>query len=116
MTDCIRKTTDVQQTILDMNAMKTLSIMSLCLSQSFMNDVKKGIYLNIPYHYYLSGNNRCGMGYKEVNWSLPREQQVIIVRQNIYDGTYEKIADDGLDVCTFNTVSRGGEATTIEPL
>ena len=35
------------------------------------------------------------MGYRETNWSLPREQQEIIERQNIYDGTWEKTPSMG---------------------
>ncbi|MHC4176862.1 MAG: alpha-galactosidase, partial [Planctomycetota bacterium] len=49
-----------------------------------------GVYLNVPDYYYLAGSNKCGMGYREVNWSLPRAQQVIHTRQNIYDGTWQK--------------------------
>jgi hypothetical protein len=47
----------------------------------------QGFYLNVPDHYFLSGSTKTGMGYREVNWSLPREQQLIHTRQNIYDGT-----------------------------
>ncbi|MCP4709827.1 MAG: hypothetical protein GY869_14485, partial [Planctomycetes bacterium] len=50
----------------------------------------KGVYLNVPDFYYLSGSNKCGMGYRETNWSLPRAQQIIHGRQNIYDGTWQK--------------------------
>ena len=46
--------------------------------------------MNLPDYYYLSGSNKCGMGYREVNWSLPREQQRIHTRQNIFDGTWTK--------------------------
>ncbi len=37
----------------------------------------EGIYLNVPDHYFLSGSSKTGMGYRETNWSLPRDQQVI---------------------------------------
>ena len=30
-----------------------------------------GVYLNVPDYYYLAGSNKCGMGYRETNWSLP---------------------------------------------
>jgi hypothetical protein len=33
----------------------------------------KGIYLNVPDYWYLSGSNKCGMGYRETNWSLSTE-------------------------------------------
>lgn len=55
----------------------------------------EGIYLNVPDQYYLNGVNKCGMGYREVDWSLPRAQQVIITRQNIYDGTWYKTPSMG---------------------
>ncbi|MBO5299540.1 MAG: alpha-galactosidase [Clostridia bacterium] len=77
---------------------------------------EKGIYLNVPDHYYLSGNNKCAMGYKEVNWSLPREQQVILARQNIHDGTYEKLPTMGWMFVPLTEYHGGGEAATIEPL
>ncbi len=75
-----------------------------------------GIYLNVPDRYYLSGNNKCGMGYKEVNWSLPREQQVLLARQNIHDGTYEKLTTMGWMFVPLTQYHGGGAAATIEPL
>jgi hypothetical protein len=50
----------------------------------------RGIYLNVPDWYFLAGSSKTGMGYRETDWSLPREQQEIIERQNIFDGTWEK--------------------------
>lgn len=47
----------------------------------------RGVYLNVPDWYFLAGSSKTGMGYRETDWSLPREQQEIIERQNIYDGT-----------------------------
>ena len=55
----------------------------------------RGTYLNVPDWYYLAGSNKCGMGYRETNWSLPRAQQEIIERQNIYDGTWGKTPSMG---------------------
>ena len=60
---------------------------------------KRGIYINSPDQYYLNGSNKCGMGYRETNFSLPRERQILIARQNIYDGTYEKTPSMG--GCSF---------------
>src|SRR5262249_43451561 len=37
----------------------------------------RGVYLNVPDWYFLAGSNKTGMGYRETNWSLPREQQEI---------------------------------------
>lgn len=76
----------------------------------------KGIYLNIPDYYYMAGGNKCGMGYREVNWSLPREEQVIHTRQNIYDGTWTKLVTMGWMFVPLTEYHGGGEAATIEPL
>ena len=52
---------------------------------------ERGVYINAPDWYFLDGTHKTGLGYREVNFSLPRPQQKIINRQNIYDGTLEKI-------------------------
>ena len=75
-----------------------------------------GIYLNVPDNYYLNGSNKCGMGYRETNWSLPREQQEIIERQNIYDGTWRKTPSMGWMFVPLVEYQGGGQAATIEPL
>jgi len=76
----------------------------------------KGIYLNVPDYYFLSGSNKTAMGYRETNWSLPRAQQEIIERQNIYDGTWEKTPSMGWMFVPLVEYQGGGEAATIEPL
>ena len=76
----------------------------------------QGIYLNVPDHYFLAGSNKTGMGYREVNWSLPREQQVIHTRQNIFDGTWEKTPSMGWMFVPLTEYHGGGPAATIEPL
>lgn len=76
----------------------------------------QGIYLNVPDHYFLAGSNKDGMGYRETNWSLPRDQQVIHTRQNIYDGTWEKTPSMGWMFVPLTQYQGGGAAATIEPL
>jgi hypothetical protein len=76
----------------------------------------RGIYLNVPDFYYLSGSNKCGMGYRETNWSLPRAQQIIHGRQNIYDGTWSKTPSMGWMFVPLTQYHGGGAAATIEPL
>lgn len=76
----------------------------------------RGVYLRIPDYYFLQGGNECGMGYREVNWSLPRAQQVIHTRQNIYDGTWEKTPSMGWMFVPLTQYHGGGAAATIEPL
>ncbi|WP_206082024.1 NPCBM/NEW2 domain-containing protein [Maribellus sediminis] len=76
----------------------------------------EGIYMNIPDFYVLSGSNKTGIGYREVNWSLPRERQLILGRQNIYDGLWDR--NPGM-CWTFTPLTQyhgGGAAATIEPL
>jgi len=76
----------------------------------------RGIYLNVPDWYYLAGSSKCGMGYRESNWSLPRAEQEIIERQNIFDGTWEKTPSMGWMFVPLTEYQGGGEAATIEPL
>ncbi len=76
----------------------------------------KGIYLNVPDWYFLNGSNKTGMGYRETNWSLPRKQQEIIERQNIYDGTWEKTPSMGWMFVPLTQYHGGGAVATIEPL
>ncbi len=76
----------------------------------------RGIYLNVPDWYFLAGSSKTGMGYREADWSLPREQQEIIERQNIYDGTWEKAPSMGWMFVPLTQYHGGGAAATIEPL
>lgn len=77
---------------------------------------ERGIYLNVPDYYFLAGSNKCGMGYREVNWSLPRAMQVIHTRQNIFDGTWDKTPSMGWMFVPLAQYHGGGAAATIEPL
>lgn len=76
----------------------------------------EGIYLNVPDHYFLSGSTKTGMGYREDNWSLPRGQQVLHTRQNIWDGTWQKLPSMGWMFVPLTQYHGGGAAATIEPL
>ena len=77
---------------------------------------EEGVFLNVPDFYYLAGSNKCGMGYRETNWSLPRAQQVIHTRQNIFDGTWAKTPSMGWMFVPLTQYHGGGQAATIEPL
>jgi hypothetical protein len=76
----------------------------------------RGIYLNVPDWYFLAGSSKTGMGYRETDWSLPREQQEIIERQNVFDGTWEKAPSMGWMFVPLTEYQGGGAAATIEPL
>jgi len=56
------------------------------------------------------------MGYRETNWSLPRERQIILGRQNIYDGTWTKTPSMGWMFVPLVEYQGGGAAATLEPL
>ena len=75
-----------------------------------------GVYLNIPDWYFLNGGSKTGMGYRETDWSLPREYQEIIERQNVFDGTWDKTPSMGWMFVPLTQYQGGGAAATIEPL
>jgi hypothetical protein len=77
---------------------------------------ERGVFLNVPDWYFLVGSNKTGMGYRETNWSLPRAEQHIHARQNLYDGTWEKTPTMGWMFVPLVEYQGGGAAATIEPL
>ncbi|MGZ3819408.1 MAG: alpha-galactosidase [Mucilaginibacter sp.] len=77
---------------------------------------EQSVYVNAPDWYFLDGTNKTGLGYREVNFSLPRDQQIILNRQNIYDGTWEKIPSMGWGFVPLTEYQGGGAAATLEPL
>ncbi len=76
----------------------------------------RGIYLNVPDWYFLNGSTKAPMGYRETNWSLPRSQQLIHGRQNLYDGTWFKTPSMGWMFVPLVEYQGGGAAATLEPL
>ncbi len=77
---------------------------------------ERGVYINAPDWYFLDGTHKTGLGYREVNFSLPRPQQKIINRQNIYDGTLEKIPSMAWGFVPLTKYQGGGEEAVLEPL
>jgi hypothetical protein len=76
----------------------------------------RGISLNVPDWYFMVGSTKTAMGYRETNWSLPRAQQHIHARQNLFDGTWEKAPSMGWMFTPLVEYQGGGAAATIEPL
>jgi hypothetical protein len=74
------------------------------------------IYVNAPDWYFLDGTNKIAIGYREVNFSLPRDQQMILNRQNIYDGTWEKTPSMGWGFVPLTRYQGGGTEAVLEPL
>ncbi|MBN9383552.1 MAG: alpha-galactosidase [Chitinophagaceae bacterium] len=76
----------------------------------------RGIYINAPDWYFLDGTNKIAIGYREVNFSLSREQQLILNRQNIYDGTQEKTGAMSWGFVPLTKYQGGGPEAVLEPL
>ncbi len=77
---------------------------------------QRGVYINAPDWYFLDGTNKIGIGYREVNFSLPREEQLILNRQNIYDGTLEKTGAMSWGFVPLTKYQGGGAEAVLEPL
>jgi len=75
-----------------------------------------GIYVNAPDWYFLDGTNKIALGYREVNFSLSREQQMILNRQNIYDGLWEKTPSMSWGFVPLTKYQGGGPEAVLEPL
>ena len=77
---------------------------------------ERGVYINAPDWYFLDGTNKIAIGYREVNFSLSREQQIILNRQNIHDGTIEKTPSMGWGFVPLTKYQGGGSEAVLEPL
>lgn len=80
----------------------------------FLNE--RGVYINAPDWYFMDGTNKIALGYREVNFSLPRAEQLILNRQNIFDGTWEKTPSMSWGFVPLSEYQGGGAAATLEPL
>ena len=86
------------------------------MTEFFHGCRQRGIYINAPDNYIHQGINKMPMGYREENWSLPRDYQILIGRQNIYDGTWRKTPSMGWMMTPLVNYHGGGAAATLEPL
>ncbi|HEX5171294.1 MAG TPA: alpha-galactosidase [Cyclobacteriaceae bacterium] len=77
---------------------------------------ERGVYINAPDWYFLDGTHKTGIGYREVNFSLPRENQKILNRQNIFDGTWDKNSSMGWGFVPLTRYHGGGPEAVLEPL
>ncbi|CAH0310389.1 hypothetical protein SRABI36_04997 [Pedobacter sp. Bi36] len=77
---------------------------------------ERGVYINAPDWYFLDGTNKIAIGYREVNFSLPRTNQMILNRQNIFDGTWEKTPSMGWGFVPLTAYQGGGAEAVLEPL
>ena len=77
---------------------------------------EKGVYINVPDYYLLNGSTKVAIGYREVNWSLPRERQLIHTRQINYRCTWERLPSSLWSFVPLVQYHGGGAAATLEPL
>lgn len=78
---------------------------------------EQGIYTNVPdAGYLLNGSTKVGIGYREVNWSLPRERQLVLGRQVMYDGLWERLPGMCWTFVPLVQYHGGGADATLEPL
>ena len=77
---------------------------------------QEGFYSNVPDFYFMNGTTKTSIGYREVNWSLPRERQLIHARQVNYDGTWERPSGSLWSFTPLVQYHGGGAAATLEPL
>jgi hypothetical protein len=77
---------------------------------------EKGVYINAPDWYFLDGTHKIAIGYREVNFSLSREQQRILNRQNIHDGTMEKTSSMSWGFVPLTKYQGGDASAILEPL
>jgi len=75
-----------------------------------------GVYVNAPDWYFLDGTNKIAIGYREVNFSLPRGNQKILNRQNIYDGLWEKTPSMSWGFVPLTKYQGGDSSAVLEPL
>lgn len=77
---------------------------------------ERGVYINAPDWYFLDGTHKIALGYREVNFSLSRDQQRILNRQNIHDGTIEKTGSMSWGFVPLTKYQGGNEDAVLEPL
>ncbi len=76
----------------------------------------RGIYMNVPDFYLMNGATKTSIGYREVNWSLPRDRQLIHSRQLLFDCTWEQPTSAMWSFTPLVQYHGGGAAATLEPL
>lgn len=77
---------------------------------------ERAVYINSPDWYFLDGTHKIGIGYREVNFTLPRANQKILNRQNIFDGTWEKTPSMGWGFVPLTAYQGGNSESVLEPL
>lgn len=82
----------------------------------FRNIRNRKMYVNAPDWLYLNGNNKAGIGYEEIAFSQPRQEQLITTRIYNYKGTFGKIPSMGWSFLPVSVYHGGGDKASFAPL
>ncbi len=74
-----------------------------------------GVYIKVPAWYYVNGGNKCGIGYEEVAWSQPRQEQLLYGRQLIHNASYARSMSMSWSHVPFANYQGGGSAAAFQP-
>lgn len=77
---------------------------------------RRGIYVHAPDWLFMSGNNKCGIGYEEIAFSAPRQEQILLTRLYNYNGTFGKIPSMGWSFLPISVYHGGGRQARFAPL
>lgn len=74
-----------------------------------------GVYIKVPAWYYVNGGNKCGIGYEEIAWSQPREEQLLYGRQLMHNASYARSMSMSWSHIPFANYQGGGTAAAFQP-
>lgn len=74
-----------------------------------------GVYIQVPAWYYLNGGNKCGIGYEEIAFSEPRQEQLIYGRQLMHNASYARTMSMSWTHVPFQTYHGGGKSAAFYP-
>ncbi|MGO4292221.1 LamG-like jellyroll fold domain-containing protein [Chitinophaga sp. RAB17] len=77
---------------------------------------RRNMYAAIPDWYFLNGQSATGMGYREASANLTPQQQLLLGRQYIYDGTWHKAPTMGWMTLQLVGFYTGDPRVGLEPL
>lgn len=87
------------------------------LQNGFYHTMREmGLYTNQPDSYFYQGANKAAMGYAEVQFNLPRFEDLSVSRAGMYDDTYLMLPSQGWMFVPLVDYHGGGTAAAFEPL
>ena len=76
----------------------------------------RNVYINQPDEFFFQGGQRTGLGYNEDQYSLPRQQDLMVSRMTVYDRTYRKLPTQGWMFLPLVDYHGGGADAAFEPM